>query len=328
MKYRESPRALRKLIRRVLDARSGDNAATRALAAHLQDRPQDRATADDLDRLWVSIGRLPAPELRLAPALARPSLGHRLRNSFHWSLPVTLAAAAVALLVLVPLVIRAAPAALDVQHYAAGSGRRTLQLVDGSVVTLAPRSSLDVAFSDDHRDLRLASGEAFFQVAHETARPFVVATAHGKTRATGTAFAVQLDGEAATVTVAEGRIEISGIDGGQTRQAAAGQQVRYALDPAGTLTAIGAATATQDRNALGWRNGMLAFEGEPLATVVSQVNRYSPRPITIIDPALATLPIFATIKIDSPDGLLAIVAAQARLGPTQLRRALRVDGVG
>lgn len=328
MTNRKGPGPLRTLIRRVLDARDGDAAATRALALHLQKHPEDHATVHDLDTLWADIGRVPAPELRLSRVAAKPSLIKRLLGSIAWPTPVVLAAGAAALIFVVPFATHSPPSAPSMQHYAAGAGARTVQLADGSTVILAPRSSLDVAFSAPTRRLTLGEGEAFFKVAHDAARPFVVATTYGDTRAVGTAFDVKLDGDAATVTVAEGKIRIAGPGAGPTRYAVAGQQVRYSAGAAGASTSISDAVSTQDRNALGWRTGMLTFEGEPLAQVVAQVNRYAPRAITITDPHLARLPIFATIKTDRPDGLLAIVAAQAGLSPVQLRRALRVEGDG
>lgn len=327
MKDRKSQRSLRKLIRTIIDARAGNRAAAQDLAAHLRNRPEDRKAAQDLERLWDDVGRVPAPELRIPPTREREPLAGRMFGRLHWSLPVALAAGAAAIYVLAPSATPSVSHSPEVQHYSAVASTRTLRLTDGSIVTLAPRSTLDVAFSARQRALTLATGEAFFQVVHDTTRPFIVATAHGETRAAGTAFAVQLDRDVATVTVAEGKIQIAGTNSDLKRYATAGQQVRYELGANGATT-IGEPAATQDRNALSWHTGMLAFEGVPLDVVVAEMNRYTPRPITITDPALASLPIFATIKTDSPDGLFAILAAQTKRNPAEIRRALRVEGAG
>jgi transmembrane sensor len=82
-------------------------------------------------------------------------------------------------------------------------GFQRVVLEDGSVLQLNTDSVAKVRYATDARKVDLMKGEAYFQVAHEATRPFLV-TAVGKTlRAVGTEFTVRVRGRnAVEVTVA------------------------------------------------------------------------------------------------------------------------------
>lgn len=93
-----------------------------------------------------------------------------------------------------------------------GKKARVVALEDGSVVTLQPSSSLRLArhFKKDKRELSL-TGVAFFQVAHDQHRPFLVYTKNVITKVLGTSFSVQAaeDNQAIVVAVRTGRVSVS-----------------------------------------------------------------------------------------------------------------------
>jgi transmembrane sensor len=103
----------------------------------------------------------------------------------------------------------ALPAAPD---YATKVGeQRQVRLADGSLAALNTDSQLDVAYSTGRRDLTLRQGEAWFQVAHNAARPFEVHVGPVHVRATGTAF--RCAGPTGVwVVVTEGRV-LAWVDG-------------------------------------------------------------------------------------------------------------------
>ena len=181
----------------------------------------------------------------------------------------------------------AAPAAylvsrpeLWADHRTAAGERRTVTLADGSTVELAGASALSVSFGKDPRRLRLVAGEAFFTVAVDPARPFIVEAGEGRTRALGTAFDVKLSGESVTVTVMEHRVEVStGPDrkvelgqGEQVRYVARDLQVPYRADL---------------RVADAWRRDRLVFQDAPLGEVVADLERSRGGRIVLTDSALA-----------------------------------------
>src|SRR5207244_12734060 len=73
--------------------------------------------------------------------------------------------------------------------------RATASLEDGSTVVLNTNSVLEINYSKLRRDVKLIAGQVLFKVAHDTARPFIVAAANHEVVAVGTEFEVRLDGE-------------------------------------------------------------------------------------------------------------------------------------
>lgn len=168
---------------------------------------------------------------------------------------------------------------------------RRLALEDGSALALNTASVLQVKFADDERRIVLRKGEASFQVAHDEQRPFVVQAGDVLVRAVGTAFSVRMRDQDVEVVVTEGVVEVR-RDGGTARSAAervARNQevvVTTAKQPAAQPMAVAALNDNEVARRLAWQDGRLVFQGEELANAVAEVNRYSPLPVVIDDPAL------------------------------------------
>jgi transmembrane sensor len=86
---------------------------------------------------------------------------------------------------------------------------REILLSDGTLLDLNTNSEIEVDYSLERRKVRLIKGEAFFEVAHNTNRPFIVYAGETSVRAVGTAFVVRLMPKKFEVTVTEGKIELS-----------------------------------------------------------------------------------------------------------------------
>jgi transmembrane sensor len=167
--------------------------------------------------------------------------------------------------------------------------QRRIALADGSQLDLAPDSRVSTRFTWARRGVQLERGQAFFAVAHDAMRPFVVHVTGLTVTDVGTAFDVRMGPSNTVVTVSEGRVDIApgasdsarGPDSRpDTVQAGVGQQVIFSR-PLHRLS-----VATVDPKAAGsWRAGKLQFAGEPLEDVVDEVNRYSERRIAV-EPAL------------------------------------------
>ncbi len=179
---------------------------------------------------------------------------------------------------------------------------RNIRLDDGSQVALGGASAFVTRFSDRQRDIELQAGEAFFDVAHEAQRPFVVAAGRMSVRAVGTAFNVRRDGDRVSIAVSEGRVRIARSDDNANAdaiEATAGQQVSY--DP----NAHGLIVRNVDPTRVGtWRERQLDFVDEPLSTVVGSINRYRLHPLRIADAPLGELSFTGTVQIDNLDGWL------------------------
>jgi transmembrane sensor len=82
------------------------------------------------------------------------------------------------------------------------------RLEDGSSIEIRSDTILEVDFSQTRRHVHLVRGEAFFTVAHDASRPFVVEAAGVTIRSLGTAFSVGLDQFDVLVEVTEGSVEV------------------------------------------------------------------------------------------------------------------------
>ncbi len=193
------------------------------------------------------------------------------------------------------------PAEPDSQLYQSSyQGNRQISLPDGSVLSLSGHTAVLVRFSDGQRDLQLQYGAAHFQVAKDSARPFVVTADQLQVRAVGTAFSVRRDSDI-QVAVDEGVVAVSNNDFSpvSTQRLQQGQQIQYsARHGYSDIRAYHAASA------LSWRSGRLQYQQTPLAEVLAEVNRYRQTPIKLADASLATLPITATLTIDQSALLL------------------------
>jgi transmembrane sensor len=161
------------------------------------------------------------------------------------------------------------------------SEQRVETLSDGSRLDLAPDSRVGVRFTKDLREVHLDRGEAFFTVAHDPARPFIVHVNGLAVTAVGTAFDVRTGPSSTVVTVSEGRVSVGPANAPATTvRADVGQRVTFSR-PARRLSVA----AADPKIAESWRDGTLQYVGEPLEDVVSDINRYSRRKI-LVAPAL------------------------------------------
>ncbi len=178
--------------------------------------------------------------------------------------------------------------------------RRTVALPDGSWVELAADTALSLGFSQDARHLTLHGGEAFFMVAADAARPFVVEAGTGLTTALGTAFGVAYLDDAAEITVTEHAVKVA--LGTQSAQVAAGSAVSY------DGRAIGAVHDSNGGETLAWREGRLVFTQASLATVVGALNRWRRGRILVMDGGLAARTITLIVNLDRSDTIVAQLA--------------------
>ncbi|MEP7377452.1 MAG: FecR domain-containing protein [Chitinophagaceae bacterium] len=91
-------------------------------------------------------------------------------------------------------------------------GKKYIRLQDGSTVLLNEGSSLEYpdSFVGGTRDVTL-TGEAYFDIRHDAARPFIVHTGNVSTTVLGTAFNIKAYPEQneITVTVTRGKVKVS-----------------------------------------------------------------------------------------------------------------------
>jgi len=175
---------------------------------------------------------------------------------------------------------------------------RRVPLQDGSLAAVNTDTRLAVDIQPGSRNVRLDKGEAWFQVAKDKKRPFVVAAGDVRVRAVGTAFSVRRLEEGADVQVTEGVVEVWTV----------GREANLARIAAGTRTyvtyASGSAASTENRPAidrtLSWRDGQLVFEGDTLGEAAAEFNRYNAVKIRVA-PELAGEKVVGRFRTNEPE---------------------------
>jgi transmembrane sensor len=197
--------------------------------------------------------------------------------------------------------------------------RRSFTLGDGTRVELNAHSQLVVELRRRERHVRLSGGEAFFAVARDRARPFVVDTPGGSVRVTGTVFDVRTEGAAdLEVTVVEGSVQVqpTGLAGG--RPDAVVSLVAADQLSAGTAgVGVKALSRSDLEDALAWRQGQIVFNGVPLGAALARFARYHERSIAVT-PEAARLTLAGRFSLDDLDGFLTELAQAL---PVQIKAA-------
>jgi transmembrane sensor len=170
-------------------------------------------------------------------------------------------------------------------------GRESVTFADGSVIELNTNTVLRARMTSSERTIWLDRGEAYFQVHHDAAHPFVVFANGHRITDLGTKFRIRRDAAHLEVALLEGRVRFD---------AAAGKS--SLLMPGDVATANGAAISIAREPAeelaeeLSWRRGVLVFKHRTLADVAAEFNRYNQKKIVLADASVGGLKIYGTFR--------------------------------
>ena len=153
--------------------------------------------------------------------------------------------------------------------------RSSIQLSDGTNVNLNHGSKIMYPrnFSGDERTVTLV-GEAYFDVAHNPEKPFIVKTEHLNVKALGTQFNVEAysDDDAIATTLIEGKVVIEKLSSEGKVQTIGtmvpGQHVEYNVKSGEVKSSKG-----EYYKYIAWKDGRLVFDNEPITDVAEQLNR-------------------------------------------------------
>jgi transmembrane sensor len=174
--------------------------------------------------------------------------------------------------------------------------RQAVVLDDGTAVDLNTATRLHATISLLRRKIVLDQGEAIFDVRHESLRPFTVQAGDLAIRDIGTRFSARRHGDAVSVAVLQGVIEIN------SERVEEGYQRNYLSDTG--LSSIQPIDAEQVE---AWKHGRLVFRKSPLRDVIAELERYHSVRIVFADPSLARQTLSGTFDIDDLELFLASV---------------------
>ena len=198
----------------------------------------------------------------------------------------------------------------EAETFASAFGeRRSVQLSDGSLLELNTDSRVKVSYTSHVRRISLEKGQARFQVAPHSSRPLIVRVGDHQVIALGTAFDVRwTDGRVAIVLV-EGHVAVLPAEDSYTT---ATSSRAVTLEPGEKLefessTFAVKSTVRLDREEA-WVKGRVVFDSTRLGAAVAEINRYAPRRLTLVNPALADLRISGTFSVDDPGAFARAIA--------------------
>lgn len=256
-------------------------------------------------------------ELDAAAAVAGSEHGPSRGRAARWARWTrTLAATAACLAVAGLLGVHFRPA----EDYATAIGeQRKIQLEDGSSVLLNTDTRLDVDYTSTARHVRLLAGEALFSVQKDAARPFRVLSDRAVVEVVGTSFVVRRKPGQTVVTVLEGEVSVAPMEGGADLSAVRMPAGALRLRAGAQVDVAGNDMRTRDIEnpaaVAAWRSGQLIFDGESLAEVVAEFNRYNRVKLVLEDPVLSAEQVSGVFDSDRPQALVGFLEHSAMVEP-------------
>ena len=286
----------------------------------IQQRPEDAALRSELaawlasdanhveayrkaERVWRLTGmaqsaatEVPAdvaPPVTAIPRAARPLRSRRRR----W--PALLAGSLAACLV----VFIAPDAYLSYQSdYRTGLGeQRSIELDDGSRIQLDSQSAIAVEFDGNRREVRLLSGQAFFEVAPDKSRPFTVDADQLQITVTGTAFNVAIRPGKLAVAVQHGSVRVAQDDSLIAESLQSGQRLRWRSDDEVSLDKLPVSQIAA------WQHGKLVARDARIADVLDELRPHLPGKLVLRNETLGEKRITGVYDLNDPDAALRAV---------------------
>jgi transmembrane sensor len=172
-------------------------------------------------------------------------------------------------------------------------GHSTVALGDGSRIELNTDSVLRVAKDGDARYATLVRGEAYFEIKHNAAHPFVVSASTYRVTDLGTKFLVRN---------ISGHFKVGLVEGSAQFESTGASSRPVVLTPGDVVVADAASksvtkTATQNVvRELSWRIGLLNFQDTTLEAAAAEFNRYNNGKLIFADSNVARLKINGTFQ--------------------------------
>lgn len=145
----------------------------------------------------------------------------------------------------------------------------TVQLSDGSEVTLRPHSKLYHVSGADNRTVYRLSGEAYFEVISNPSRTFQVVAGRGRVSVLGTKFTLSSWGQLTQVFLEEGSIQFQGQSKSEAILLEPGQAAILAQNKPNPIIVKGSSNEFTD-----WLKNELVFKNRPARRIFNEIEQH------------------------------------------------------
>lgn len=262
------------------------------------------------------------------------------RRAVHWRRSLAVACVVLAIGAMAGLGVWRLPTFSGLEYATAVGEQRMVELPDGTIVAMRPRTRFDVDFSNGVRNVYLLDGEANFAVTHDKLRPFRVHAGTSTIRAVGTQFSVNRLPSGTLVSVTEGKVEVTtrtgqgvgddlhaGIEaqvsdftsgaGGSESSGPMGLVAGEALRISSDGSRVTRMTVDPVESEAQSRTQRLTFHDDTLADIAEEFNRYNATRILINDSSVRKERYSGVFDVDDPESFLQFIDCCSSLTVTR-----------
>lgn len=205
--------------------------------------------------------------------------------------------------------------------------RDSLTLADGTRIVLGPLSSVKIAaaYGSTSREVEIR-GDAWFDVVHDTDRPFTVHAGSATIVDIGTKFTVRSDDpDGVSVSVSEGSVSLRQVNSPVEKGVILRAGDNGLLKSGGDVVARRGSASEDD---VAWMRGRLVFREAPLGEVANSMRKWYGIELKVADPSLLNRHLTATFAGESSERVLDVIrlalgAEIERRGDTAIVRSAK-----
>lgn len=188
--------------------------------------------------------------------------------------------------------------------------QRVIELTDGTEVSLNTESELATEYAESLRSVRLLKGQAYFNVASNTGRPFVVHLDEGDVEVVGTVFDVFKKPDGFSVTVLEGRVAVSPSQSSDPSGSVKTLILKRNERTEVSLQSAALEALTIDAEAAtAWQTGQLIFRDRPLSEIITELSRYTDQNIRVAETGMEAIEFTGVLTLEDADLMVTRLSA-------------------
>lgn len=233
-----------------------------------------------------------------------PKAVNENRKPIFWISAASSIAALFIIALVLPGILSTGP---DISHeYVTKIGENdSITLADGTRVAINTDTHLTFTMNKNQRSVVLHKGEAFFEIASDKKRDFIVTAMNTEIHDVGTKFDVNLTSSKLAVAVQDGLVDVipKGLSKHETKKVQ--KRVKGGQKAIRILGQNKLQVVRVDPSSISsWKSGILIFDDTPLPDLVENVNRYFNAKIVIVDARANTLKFSGVLNIENQDKVL------------------------